>query len=101
MNGTTVDRRPTHRDALASLLHAAGDTPLDAPTWAPLRCDARAVTARLAGAGRIPSHLVVASDDPPAVVARTLAAAWPHVMAIATPVPVGVDTSFASGVRGG
>lgn len=62
----------TTLDAL--LLRAARLHP-DAIAWGALRHDAASVLARAVGDGALPSWLTVGPDEPPAVVARTLAAA--------------------------
>lgn len=53
----------------------------DHPGGIRLRQAARATTAALATGGALPSHLVVGAGDPPAVVTRTIAAAWRHATA--------------------
>jgi hypothetical protein len=61
---------------LAGLLDRAAGLDVAEPVWHELTIDAARVTAELAAAGRIGRHLVAAPTDPPAVVARLLAAAW-------------------------
>jgi hypothetical protein len=62
---------------LRPLLDAAATLDLeDRAGWRRLRASARAATGALAAGGRLPPHLVVAPDDPPILVNRTLAAAW-------------------------
>lgn len=74
--GSSADRRVA-LDRLRPLLAEAGAlSPADDPGWARLRAAAAATTARLAADGVIPGHLVVSADDGPALVNRTLAAAW-------------------------
>jgi hypothetical protein len=69
--------RRAAEERLGSLLARAADLELDdAPGWARLRADAHAVTMRLAVDGHLSWGLHVCHDDPPAVVARTIAHAW-------------------------
>jgi hypothetical protein len=78
-----VDDRRQERDvtALRSVLEAAAETPLDdLARWPEIRQRAAERTARLAEAGRLPSSLVVDTDDAPVVVARDLAVAWRHLV---------------------
>ena len=48
----------------------------DDVAWAHLREIARRGLEELVAVGRLPAHLVIAADDPPAVVSRSLVAAW-------------------------
>lgn len=64
---------------LRPLLAAAGELDLqDQEGWIRLRHAARVTTAALAVAGALPDHLAVGPDDPPALITRTIAAAWRH-----------------------
>lgn len=64
---------------LRPLLDAAGMLDLDdREGWNQLRHAAQATTAELVTAGVLPEHLAVGADDPPVVIARTIAAAWRH-----------------------
>jgi hypothetical protein len=69
--------RRADEDRLGSLLARAADLDLDdAQGWARLRADAHAVTMKLAVYGRLSWGLHVCHEDPPVVVARTIANAW-------------------------
>jgi hypothetical protein len=78
-----ADREARRRDAaevVGALLQAAATTPLDdVGTWSDLRHRAAHHTARLAADGRLPRHLVIAREDPPVLVSRSIAAAWRHL----------------------
>lgn len=72
-----ADFRDDASDDLAPLLAAAATLDLcDGNGGTRLRQQAHRVTSRLVAAGRLPDHLLVELDDPPVVVARTLAVAW-------------------------
>lgn len=79
-----VTTAPSPDARLATVLRTAAQLPLDHLGWDRLTAEARSVTAALASEGRVPAHLVVGAHDPPALVTRSLAAAWRHV----TDVPV-------------
>jgi hypothetical protein len=68
-------------DRLAVVLAAAAATDLDDPAWHEVQQDAVATTRDLVDTGDLPHHLAVASQDPPVVAVRTIAAAWRHVTA--------------------
>jgi hypothetical protein len=69
---------------LRPLLDAAAILDLDDHDgWNRLRASARTVTGALAAGGRLPAHLVVALEDPPILVSRTLTAAWRQATAAA------------------
>ena len=77
---TPTDERGTDAvTRLRPLLAAAGELDLrDREAWVRLRHAARLTTAALVAGGSLPEHLAVSPDDPPALVTRTLAAAWRH-----------------------
>lgn len=71
-------------ERLRPLLHAASELAIDdARGWMQLHEAAREATAELVETGGLPPHLAVMAHDPPAVVARTLAAAWRRATASA------------------
>jgi hypothetical protein len=78
----TEERRRRDDDLrLLALLDLAALAPLeDLATWRTVRDRAARLTARLVEEERLPRHLVVDADDVPVVVARTVAAAWRHVV---------------------
>lgn len=81
-------RRSGDLTQVGSLLSAAAATPLDdVATWTTLRERAAEQTSGLARTGGLPSHLIVRPDDVPVVVARTIAAAWRHLLRT----PDGID----------
>lgn len=61
------------------LSDAATTDPTNAVAWAALVARSRALTVDLCVNRSIPSSLVVAVDDPPVVVQRTLARIWRHL----------------------
>lgn len=70
-------QRAAALDRLRPLIEDAGSLALsDGSGWSRLRAEARIVTARLAAERWLPRHLVVSPDDAPALVTRTLVAAW-------------------------
>lgn len=78
---TVARREGTERrvdeDHLGGLLARAASLDLDdLPGWARLRADAHTVTTRLASQGHLPWSLHVDHQDPPVIVARTIAHAW-------------------------
>jgi hypothetical protein len=86
---TCVERRvddTTARDhesdaltRLRPLLDVAGQLDLeDREGWNRFRHAARTTTTVLVTGGVLPAHLAVRADDPPALIARTIAAAWRH-----------------------
>ncbi|WP_052668669.1 hypothetical protein [Nitriliruptor alkaliphilus] len=76
----------TAREQLSTLLEQAALLDFDdAPGWAHLRATSHATTTVLRNASLLPPHLHVRHDDPPVIVARTIAAAAAHV---GDPVPV-------------
>jgi len=71
-------------ERLRPLLHAAAELEIDdGRGWLQLHEAARDATAELVEAGGLPPHLAVMAHDPPAVVARSLVAAWRHATASA------------------
>ena len=76
-----AERRSGDLTQVRSLLSEAGATPLDdVSAWTSLRNRATSQTGALAHAGRLPWHLVVRPHDVPVLVARTIAAAWRHLL---------------------
>jgi hypothetical protein len=77
---TAIDE--SESDAIARLrplLAAAAELDLqNREGWLRLRHAARVTTGVLAAGGALPEHLAVGADDSPALVARTIAAAWRH-----------------------
>lgn len=77
---SVADPDPTRRpelERLRALLDAAAELDLtDHERWRRLRATARPVIAVLVAGGRLPAYLAIGPDDPPVLVARTLAAAW-------------------------
>ena len=66
-------------ERLRALLDAAANLDLkDREGWQRLRDASRAVIGVLIAGGRLPRHLAIGPNDPPVLVARTLAAAWQH-----------------------
>lgn len=64
---------------LRPLLDASGLLDLDdREGWNRLRHAARVTTAELVTGGVLPEHLAVAADEPPVLIARTIATAWRH-----------------------
>lgn len=78
-NSTRHQREPEAVTRLRPLLAAAAELdPQDREGWIRLRRVARLTTAGLVAGGALPGHLAVGPDDAPALVARTVAAAWRH-----------------------
>lgn len=68
-------------ERLRPLLDTAATLDLeDYEGWQRLRDASGGVVAVLIAGGRLPQHLTVGPNDPPVLVARTLAAAWERVM---------------------
>jgi hypothetical protein len=66
-------------ELLRPLLDTAANLDLaDREGWRHLHDASREVVAVLVTGGRLPNHLSIGADDPPVLVARTLAAAWQH-----------------------
>lgn len=84
---SAADRRPDPTgpveddglERLVALLDGAASLDLrDRVGWARLRDAARGTIGELVAGCRLPHYLVVAPDDPPILVTRTIAAAWRH-----------------------
>lgn len=66
-------------ERLRPLLDAAANLDLeDRRGWQRLRDASRGVIAVLVAGGRLPRHLTIGPNDPPALVEGTLVAAWQH-----------------------
>ncbi len=66
-------------ERLQPLLHTAAELDLhDTAGWDQLCASARDAVALLVADGELPRHFAIRRNEPPVVVARTLAAAWSH-----------------------